>query len=184
MKKISKLMLAFSFLATIFLCNKASAQSNDSKFRFGIGADGLVPVGSLSNTENFGLGITPRLQYNVDKKLSLTFTSGVYHFFSKGIPLTVPLNNGSSAIIAHYHLDMIPVKAGLKYFVAPNLYLAGEAGAAFEVEDGGGPVDLILSPSIGYASKSWDVGLRYENFHNSNGSAGVFGVRVAYGFKL
>jgi len=184
MKNSSKLMMALAVITAIFFCNKAGAQNNDSKFRFGIGVDGLVPVGNLTNTENFGLGITPRLQYNVDKSFSLTFTSGIYHFFSKDIPLTVPLNNGSSAVIAHYHLDVIPVKAGLKYFVAPNLYIAGEAGAAFEVEDGGGPVNLILSPAIGYSSKSWDVGLRYEHFHDSNSSAGVFGVRLAYGFKL
>jgi hypothetical protein len=184
MNKFSKLMLALSIIAAIFLCNKANAQNNDNKFRLGIGADGLVPVGSLTKTENFGLGITPRLQYSVNNKFDLVFTTGFYHFFSKNIPLTIPLGNGSTAIIANYHLDIIPVKAGLKYFVLHNLYLAGEAGAGFEVEDGGGPVDLILSPSVGYASKSWDVGLRYENFRGPNSAVGVFGVRIAYGFKL
>lgn len=177
-------MLAFAIIATTLLCNKANAQSDDSKFRFGIGVDGLVPVGGLTNTENFGLGITPRLQYNVNKNFSLTFTSGFYHFFSKKIPLTAPLSDGSSVIVSDYKLQIIPVKGGLKYFVLPDLYLAAEAGAGFEVEDGGGPVDLVLSPSVGFTSKSWDIGLRYENFHNSNGSAGIFGVRIAYGFKL
>lgn len=176
--------MAFAIIAPVFLGNNAKAQSNDSKFRLGIGVDGLVPAGNLSNTENFGLGITPRLQYNIDKQFSLTFTSGFYHFFSKNIPLNVPLGNGSSAILSDFKLQIVPVKGGLKYFVLPDLYLAAEAGAGFEVEDGGGPVDLILSPSIGFTSKSWDIGLRYENFRGSNSSAGVFGMRIAYGFKL
>jgi Outer membrane protein beta-barrel domain len=181
MKKTTNLVAAICLAAASLLCTKASAQSSDSKFRFGIGVDGLLPVGSLTNSVNFGLGITPRLQYSVSDKFALTFTSGFYHFFSKQIHLTSPLG---VVFTGKYDLDIVPVKAGVKYFVLPNIYLAGEAGVGFEVEDGGGPADLVLSPGIGYASKSWDVGLRYENFHNNTGSIGVFGLRVAYGFKL
>jgi hypothetical protein len=181
MKKTSNLIMAISLLVAIFFCNNANAQSSDSKFRFGIGIDGLLPVGSFTNTVNFGLGITPRLQYNVDNKFALTFTSGFYHFFTKKIFLTEGLGAGSSM---ENDLDIVPVKAGLKYFVLPNIYVAGEAGAGFEVEDGGGPVDLILSPSLGYASKNWDIGIRYENFHGQNSSVGLLGIRIAYGFGL
>jgi hypothetical protein len=181
MKKTSNLIMAISLVVAIFFCNNANAQSNDSKFRLGIGIDGLLPVGSFTNTVNFGLAITPRLQYNVDNKFALTFTSGFYHFFTKKIFLTEGLGAGSSM---ENDLDIVPVKAGLKYFVLPNIYVAGEAGAGFEVEDGGGPVDLILSPSLGYASKNWDIGLRYENFRGQNSSVGVLGIRIAYGFGL
>jgi hypothetical protein len=65
-----------------------------------------------------------------------------------------------------------------------TIYVTGEIGAAFEVEDGGRPVDLILSPAIGYATKKWGIGLRYENFHGPYSSVGVFGLRVVYGFGL
>ena len=181
MKKTSNLIMALFLVAASLLCNNANAQNNDSKFRFGIGIDGLLPVGNFTNTVNFGLAITPRLQYNVDNKFALTFTSGFYHFFTKKIFLTQGLGAGSTI---ENDLDIVPVKAGIKYFVLPNIYVAGEAGAGFEVEDGGGPVDLILSPSLGYASKNWDIGLRYENFRGQNASAGVFGIRIAYGFGL
>lgn len=183
MRKTSKLLAPLCLAAACLLGANANAQSNDSKFRFGIGVDGLIPVGNLTNTVNFGLGITPRLQYSVNNKFALTFTSGFYHFFTKKIYLTEGLGAGSSI---ENDLDIIPVKAGVKYFVLPNIYLAGEAGASFEVENGGGPVELILSPSFGYASKNWDIGLRYENFHgeNYNYSFAVIGLRVAYGFGL
>lgn len=181
MKKTTHLVAAICMIAACLLFTDANAQSNDSKFRFGIGVDGLVPVGSLTNNENFGLGITPRLQYSVSDKFALTFTSGFYHFFSKQIYYSAPLG---AAITGKYDLDIVPVKAGVKYFVLPNIYLAGEAGVGFEVEDGGGPADLLLSPGVGYSSKNWDIGLRYENFHNNTGAIGVFGVRLAYGFKL
>jgi len=181
MKKTLNLVMALSFVAAIFLCNDANAQSNDSKLRLDIGIDGLLPVGSFTNTVNFGLAVTPRLQYSVDNKFALTFTSGFYHFFTKKIFITEGFGAGSSI---ENDLDIVPVKAGLKYIVLPNIYVAGEIGAGFEVEDGGGPVDLLLSPSIGYSKKNWDIGLRYENLRGSNSSVGVFGLRVAYSFEL
>lgn len=55
-------MMALAIFAASFLFNNANAQSNDGKFRLGIGVDGLVPVGSLTNTENFGLA--SRRAYN------------------------------------------------------------------------------------------------------------------------
>jgi hypothetical protein len=182
MMKKTQLLAALSIIAAFLSVKTASAQTiGDGKLRFGIGVDGLLPVGSLTNAENFGLGITPRLQYTVNSTLALTFTSGIYHFFPKNDYYY--LTNGSG-IGAKYHLDIIPVKAGVKVFVNKNIYLSGEAGAGFEVEDGGGPVKLILSPGVGYACKHWDVGLRYENFSGNNNTYSTLGLRVAYGFGL
>ena len=178
----TKLMAALFIIAAFLSIKTANAQTiGNGKLRFGIGADGLIPVGSLSNTESFALGITPRLQYALTDKLALTFTSGFYHFFPKNYYVTDGLGDG---IYAKYHLDIVPVKAGLKLFVAKNIYLAGEVGAGFEVEDGGGPVKLILSPAVGYASKHWDIGVRYENFSGNNNAYGALGLRMGYGFGL
>jgi hypothetical protein len=176
-------LTAVLFIIAAFLSIKTTnAQTiGDGKLRFGIGADALLPVGGLSNTESFALGITPRLQYRLSDKLALTFTSGFYHFFPKNYHYT---GGPDAGYYAKYHLDIVPVKVGLKAFVSKNIYLAGEVGAGFEVEDGGGPVKLILSPSVGYANKHWDLGVRYENFSGDNNAYGVVGVRVAYGLGL
>jgi hypothetical protein len=83
---------------------------------------------------------------------------------------------------------MIPVKAGIKAFVGDGFYFSGEAGAGFEVHPiiAGGEKNtkLILSPGVGYASKSWDVGVRYENFSGQGNNYGLVGLRLAYGFGL
>jgi hypothetical protein len=178
----TKLVAALFIIAAALSITTARAQSvGDGKFRFGVGVDGLLPVGSLSNSEGFGLGITPRLQYGISNNVALTFTSGIYHFFPKNYYYQNPFGPG---VTAKYHLDIIPVKAGIKVFVTNNIYLAGEAGAGFEVEDGGGPVKLILSPGVGYACKHWDIGARYENFSGDNNAYGTVGLRIAYGFGL
>jgi hypothetical protein len=171
----TKLVAALFIIVATLSITIANAQSvGDGKLRFGIGVDGLLPVGSLNNLEGFGLGITPRLQYGISNNVALTFTSGIYHFFPKQYYVNY----------AKYDLDIIPVKAGIKVFVTNNIYLAGEAGAGFEVENGGGPVKLILSPGLGYASKHWDIGARYENFSGNDYAYGTVGLRVAYGFGL
>lgn len=172
-KLLGGLLLAFA----CFICGQVNAQSVPAnKFRFGIGADALIPVGNTSNVANFGLGLTPRLQYGVTDKFALTFTSGLYHFFPKTI--TYP---GYSF---KRKSDVIPVKAGFKYFAGGGFYIAGEAGVSFEVAEGSGPVHFLWSPGIGYATKKWDFGARYENFSGHGYSDGVIGLRVAYGFGL
>lgn len=170
-------------LAALFLTTGVKAQTvPGDKWRFGIGADGLLPVGNLSNTANFGLGLTPRVQYSLNNKVAFTFTTGIYHFFTKTI--YIPDGEFGAGSTIENKLDLIPAKAGLKYFLPSNFYIAGELGFAFEVGNGGGPTKFVASPSVGYVTKNWDIGFRYENFSGDGYSYGVLGLRVAYGFKL
>jgi hypothetical protein len=179
----SKLFSTIAGVLTLFICSNVHAQSGPpSKLRFGIGVDGLLPVGNTANTSNFGLGITPRLQYGISDNVALTFTSGLYHFFPKTI--TYPAIGSFPGFTAKYKSDIIPVKAGAKFFMGRNFYLSGEVGAAFEVAEGGGPVHFLWSPGIGYATKRWDIGARYENFSGNGYSDGITALRVAYGFGL
>lgn len=181
--KTPKLFCALLSVLILFAGSHANAQSaTPNPLRFGIGVEGLLPVGNTSNTLNFGLGITPRLQYSLSDKVALTFTSGIYHFFPKTV--TYPATGAFPGFTTKYKSDIIPVKVGAKFFVGSNFYLAGEVGAAFEVAEGGGPVHFLASPGIGYATKKWDIGARYENFSGNGYSDGIIGLRVAYGFGL
>lgn len=181
--KTPKLFCTILAVITLFVCSNVNAQSvTPSKFRFGIGVDGLLPVGNSTNTLNFGLGVTPRLQYGISDKFALTFTSGIYHFFPKTV--TYPATGVFPGFTTKYKSDIIPVKVGVKFFVGQNFYLSGETGAAFEVADGGGLVHFLWSPGIGYATKKWDIGARYENFGGNGYSDGMTALRVAYGFGL
>jgi hypothetical protein len=181
--KTPKPFLTILTALILFVGSNVKAQSvTPNNFRFGIGVDGLLPVGNSTNTLNFGLGITPRLQYRLSDKVALTFTSGIYHFFPKTV--TYPATGAYPGFITKYKSDIIPVKVGAKLFVTSNFYLAGEVGAAFEVAEGGGSVHFLASPGIGYASKKWDIGARYENFSGNGYSDGIIGMRVAYGFGL
>ncbi|MFD0749710.1 hypothetical protein ACFQZS_06125 [Mucilaginibacter calamicampi] len=181
--KTSKSLSAVLVALTLFICVNAKAQSVPaSKFRFGIGVEGLLPVGNTADVANFGLGLTPRLQYGLSDKVALTFTSGLYHFFPK--TRTYPEYGYYPGAVSKYKSDIIPIKVGVKYFVGGNFYIAGEVGAAFEVAERGQSKHFLWSPGIGYATKKWDIGARFENFSGNNYSDGIIGLRVAYGFGL
>jgi hypothetical protein len=180
MKNSTNFIAAALTAVAIFLGTTVKAQTTPAdKLRFGIGLEVGAPTGNAHDVSNFELGGTARLQYGLSDNLALTLTSGYYNMFGK--------EAGNSGVKFN-SLGVVPVKAGIKAFFAQNLYFGAEVGAGFEVHT---PIPgtekdtkLILAPGIGYASKSWDVGLRYENFSGQSNNYGLVGLRVAYGFGL
>jgi hypothetical protein len=190
MKKGTKLMAIAVAALAIFFTTTVKAQSvKEDAFRFGIGLETGLPTGNAHDISNFELGGSARLQYGLTNNFALTLTSGYYNFFGKTYTSTFTNATSTTTIsVKGRSLGMIPVKGGIKAFFTPSFYFGAEAGAGFEVHE---PVDgetkdtkLILSPGVGYATKSWDVGVRYENYSGQGNSYGLVGLRIAYGFGL
>jgi hypothetical protein len=177
MKTPLKLIAALFTTVVLFFTTNLKAQTIPANaFRLSIGLEAADPTGNARIGANFILGGTARLQYGISNNFAITFTSGAYHFFTKDIP-------GTNIRYASY--GVIPIKAGIKEFFAQNIYFAAEAGAGIEVSSRNfGPTRLILSPGLGWANKSWDIGVRYENFSGKNDNYGLVGLRIAYGFGL
>ena len=186
MKKVTNLLAAAIVVAAIFFGSSAKAQTiSPDQFRFGVGVEGGLATGSAHDLSNLELGGTARLQYGVSNNLAITLTSGYYNFFGKNVP-------GTDS--KYQSLGMVPIKAGIKAFFTPNLYFGAEVGAGIEtktflpqgVDENFAEKDtkLILSPAIGYASKHYDVGVRYENYSGQSNNYGLVALRVAYGFGL
>lgn len=149
-----------------------TAENYDQKFKLGVGVNaGYV----FDDAYGLALGADVRLQYDLSQKTSLTLTTGFTNLFKKD---------------ATKDLGFIPVKAGFKGFIwEDRFYLMGEIGAGIAVTNSYDQTSLILAPSIGYATKTIDLSLRYEHYSDfvgANGDKGIGQVafRVAYGFKL
>ena len=176
MKNVIKSILTVMAIAFTITTNAQETEKNyDQGFRLGFGISGGLP---LDDPYDFNLGADARLQYDLSKKYSLTFTTGFSNFFVSG---------------DDNDLGYIPAKAGFKAFVLKDqLYLMGEVGAAFAVTNGYDKTSLILSPTIGYATSAIDISLRYEHFNDfpvMDGASvdtglGLISLRIAYGFKL
>jgi len=187
MKKVTKLMAIAGAAIAIFFASNVKAQTVDkSAWRLGIGVEGGVPTGDVHTTQGWDLGGTARLQYGIDKNVAVMLTSGYYNLFGKNYSATFidPATSSVTTITAKgANFGIIPVKAGAKVFFNSPIYVSGEAGAGFETVEGG-KTRLLLSPGLGWANHSWDVGARYENFSGGGVNYGLINLRVAYGFTL
>lgn len=185
MKTTGKIKFVMVLAISIMFANNSNAQETqaatnyDQGFRLGFGLNAGY---ALQNPYKLALGADARLQYDLSKRYSITFTTGFTNLFV------------SKSDAPYQDVGFIPVKAGFKAFVwNDQFYVMGEAGAAFAVTNDYNKTSLLLAPSIGYATKYVDISLRYEHYNdfaklNNNGTlgkgVGQVGVRLAYGFKL
>lgn len=175
MNKLSKIIATTLSVSALFFAANVNAQTTATDpWRLGIGLEAGVPTGNAHNISNVELGATVRLQYDVGSNFAYTLTSGFYNMFGKQA-------DGSN--YRYSSRGIVPLKAGIKAFFADNLYFGAEVGAGFETINEGN-TKLILSPALGFANQTWDVGLRYENFSGQSDNYGLVGLRVAYAFKL
>jgi hypothetical protein len=169
MKITEKIKVLFVFAIALLCANNTQAQEAkkfDQGFRLGIGLNGGLPTNN--DTYNWSLGGDVRLQYDLSKKTSVTFTTGFTNLF---IDQDVK------------DLGFIPVKAGFKAFVwEDQFYILGEVGGGFAVTNGYDKNTYIWAPGIGYVNKAIDISLRYEAYTEYD--TDQIALRVAYGFKL
>lgn len=174
----NKILLVSSLMVITLLSFKTFAQTIPAKaLVLSFGAQVGLPTGQAVGGTSFILGGDLKLHYGLSDKLSLTFTTGGYHFF--------PIQNIPGATRESFGVG--PLKAGAKYFVGPNIYVAGEVGAGVEVTESGfegGHTKTLLSPGVGYANERWDFGIRYEDYSGNNFHYGQFAARVGYGLRL
>jgi hypothetical protein len=177
-KGIGLTVIAFAFFAAFF-SNAAHAQTSaPNDLQFSIGVESGDPTGDARLGSKFSLGGTARIQYGFNNVLAATVTSGAYHFFAIKIP-------GTNKRYDSY--GEIPIKAGLKAFFIPHVYVGFEAGETLEKTDSGpGPTRLLLSSALGYAVKHWDFAVHYESFSSTlpGDHFGIIELRSAYAFSL
>lgn len=186
--KTSVLALSLSIVFTI--TSKAQDTPSESPNKSGvilsIGADAGIPIGSFKDRYDWNLGGSIQADFPVvEEKLYVTVNAGYTNFFAKD---DLAANTTD--------LQLIPLKAGLKYFPADNFYLQGEAGTSLVVnkEDilANKSATFVYAPQIGYqfqlgGENYIDAGVRFEGNSKltDNGSSNNFlGLRVAYAFGL
>jgi opacity protein-like surface antigen len=179
-----KKLFLLTAIAGIFAFSNVSAQTKDvamSGSKLGIGADFAFPTGDFGDVAKMGYGGSLQFQTPIASKLNFTASGGYLNF--QGKDTTIP----GLGTIDGGNVGFIPVKAGIRYFLAENFYAGGELGAAFATGDADGTA-FVYTPNIGVefpvADKaSIDLGARYEAW-SDNGTLRFFGLRLAYNFGL
>ncbi|MDB5001196.1 MAG: hypothetical protein JWR76_2273 [Mucilaginibacter sp.] len=192
--KIATLVLAFAGLSvaakaqTTTTSTSTKTTTTSSGVRYSIGVDAGIPTGSFNNAYKWNLGGSVQADIPVASQLFVTVNAGYNNVFGE--------KNVGSTNVNVPNIQLLPVKAGLKYFPISNFYVQGEAGAAFLLNKtdffNDKSTAFVYAPQVGVqfpvsGSSFIDAGVRYEAttkyssaFNNSK--VNFFGVRVAYGF--
>lgn len=191
--KISALVLAFAGFAfgakaqTTTPVKTSTTTSNG--VILSVGVDAGIPTGKLSDSYNWNLGGSIQADIPViQHQLFVTVNAGYNNIFGK--------NNIDNLGVDATNIQLLPVKAGLKFFPISNFYIQGEAGAAFLLNKSDLADDksaaFVYAPQVGVqfplGGKSYiDAGIRYEaatkfNSTVDDSKVNFFGLRVAYAF--
>jgi len=194
--KISALVLAFAGFAlgakaqTTTSTTTTKTSDGPNGIVISIGADAGIPTGKLNDAYNWNIGGSVQADIPVvPHQLFVTVNAGYNSIQGKKDLLGV---QGADAP----NIQLLPVKAGLKYFPISHFYVQGEAGAAFALNKSDVGFDksaaFVYAPQLGYqfplGGKSYlDAGVRYEastkfNSAVDNSKVNFFGLRVAYAF--
>src|ERR1700744_3578027 len=131
MKKTHQIGLMTALFASVALTTFAqdpvqstsTPASSDKEFRLSVGPEFGLPVGNFSNAYNWTFGGSVQADIPILPRFYVTVNAGYNDAFVK---------SGSGGGNPGRNLQLIPVKAGLKYFVFGDLvYVQGQAGATF-----------------------------------------------------
>ncbi|WP_158288455.1 outer membrane beta-barrel protein [Mucilaginibacter psychrotolerans] len=184
-----------TIIAVILLTFAAKAQTTRAaKAQFSIGIDAGIATAGIKETNSVMLGVSLQAGIPIAKELQFTIGTGFQNYFGKSLALN--LQDAPSSYKTP-SVQIVPLKAGLKYFLEPNFYIQGEAGAAFLLNksafSGDKSVAFTYAPQIGVLcpvntnGNFIDIGIRYEatrkfNADYENSRVSLVGLRVAYGF--
>lgn len=184
MKKGTFTLLFGALFALLMVNNSASAQERE-KFRLSVGPDVTLPLGDFGDAFDWSIGGSVQGDYAIYRNdLYVTLNAGFNNFIA------------NDEVAGLKDLQMIPVKAGLKYFPAANFYVQAEAGASFlaNKDDVGATKSAAFTyaPQVGYliplgGRNYLDAGIRFEGnskFTDGGKTNNLLGLRVAYSFGL
>jgi len=195
--KISALVLAFAGFALGAKAQTTTTSTTSSKTSTGpngivlsVGVDAGIPTGNLNNSYNWNIGGSVQADIPViPHQLFVTVNAGYNSIQGKK-------NIGGVTGLDATNIQLLPVKAGLKFFPINHFYIQGEAGAAFLLNKSDLNDDkstaFVYAPQVGVqfplGGKSYiDAGVRYEattkfNSAIDDSKVNFIGLRVAYAF--
>jgi hypothetical protein len=193
MKTTSKIGFVTALLVSFTFASKAQtstpagggSSSSDKEWRLSVGPEVGLPLAGYSNAYSWYFGGSAQLDIPIASSLYVTVNAGYDDLFVK------------SSEFPGRNLQLIPAKAGLRYFLVEDLlYVQGQAGYtflgnksdAFADKSGG----FTYSPQVGVllklAPKNYlDIGFRWEQtqrFYDGGSNLSTLGLRVAYSFGL
>jgi opacity protein-like surface antigen len=173
-----KKLFLLTALAGVFTFSTVKAQDPAmSGAKLGIGAEFAFPMGNFGDIADLGYGASLTYIHPLGSALKVTGSAGYTRFDYKEDVLGYSLKS-----------EHIPLKAGLRYYVAENFFLGGELGASIPTVKNS-KTSFAYAPGLGVefpvADKgAVELGARYEAWSANSNTSGFIGLRLAYNFGL
>jgi hypothetical protein len=159
---MKKLFFATAILLTAITTN---AQNSDLKFQGGL--DLGIPAHNLSGT-SLGVGVDVMALYPLSKEAVVTGDFGYTALFGK---------NGATTT------NLLPLRAGLRFYPSDNFFVAGKIGAGFMSNNGSSVTTTAYSFGLGYKiAPKVEIGGSYDGY-SKNGTVGLINLRLGYTFN-
>ena len=155
------------FFATVILLAAFSSNAQKSDLKFSGGVNIGIPAQNLSGT-SLGLGADIMALYHLSAQAAITGDFGYTALFAK---------NGASTT------NLLPLRAGLRYYPSEKFFVAGKIGAGFISNSGSSVTTTAYSFGLGYAiNPKVELGGSYDGY-SKDGTVGLVNFRLAYLFN-
>jgi hypothetical protein len=176
---MKKLLLILG--VTLFATASTYAQKETRVGRpsISVGVDGALPLGDFKESHKFGIGGTVKGAVPVATGVDITLTTGYISFGGK-------TDSDWGEIYKVPAVNMIPIKAGVRYTFAAGPYFEPQIGYTLLSAKGmkstgaftyAANVGVMISPQV-------DLGVRYEAMSKNSSTSSFLGARLAYNFSL
>jgi len=174
------------------------AQNDNQAVKLGVGFSFGAAIGSNSGAYPAAGGVHFKLECPLsDTKLSILFSTG-YTFYVSANGYSYESDGFGDSYTNGSLLSFIPLQVGAKYYVADRFFVAGEAGALFNlnsssVDENGksiAKVSPLIVPSVGYTIPfgntrgSVDLSVGYEANPQSGGGYNQAFFKATFNFGL
>ncbi len=182
MKKIKICLLALTVLvaATSFGQDDKKKASGNS---MSIGAELGLPIGDLGDSKKLGIGGSAKAAFGIFEGGAVTLSAGYMTFGGKDQTITTTvLGQTFTTVVPGTKLNVIPVKAGLRYMLGGGIYGEPQLGMSFFSGAGSGSAFTYAAGLGTMINNQIDIGVRYEAFSKNSSTSSFIGARVAYNF--
>ena len=173
----------------LFIVNTAKSQGfigRGSGIKYSLGAETGLAVNYLAKNYNAVAGLSVQVDFPIlDGQLFATVNSGFNNVFLK-----------STSVEYEDDMQVIPIKAGLKYFLKNSFYAQGDMGVSFLLNKTfcleGKQAALVLAPQVGMMIpvnhiNCVDIGFRFEatgKFYACDKQNNIVSLRIAWAYAM
>jgi hypothetical protein len=155
------------FFAAVCMIAISTTNAQQSNLKFQGGVNVGIPAHNLGGT-SLGLGLDLLAHYSLSQQAAITGDVGYSALFGK---------NGASTT------NLIPIRAGLRFYPSDNFFVAGKIGAGFISNSGSSVTTTAYSFGIGYKiDTKLELGASYDGY-SKDGTVGLINLRLGYFFN-